>query len=643
MPIDEVDIPSPQGDFMQQVRMIVTAVAVLYALDGGHRAAAAVDPAVMQAEERRVALVEKVSAAVVSIFGSDSAGGGSGVLIGPDGFALTNFHVISGSIPFMKCGLNDGELYDAVIVGMDPTGDVALIKLLGRDDFPHASLGDSDTVRVGDSVYVMGNPFLLASDFQPTVTYGMVSGVHRYQYPAGTFLEYTDCIQTDASINPGNSGGPMFDEQGQLIGINGRASFGKRGRVNVGAGYAISINQIRNFMGHLQSGRIVDHASLGATVATETGGEIVIADLLDESEAYRRGLRVGDELVSFAGRRIRSVNQFKNILGIYPKGWMLPMVVRRDGHKHEMYLRLRGLHRQSEMTAGQRKVRLPPMRPQPDQPRPGKDNPEDKKPLPHPLARLLDKTPKPPEQHKHLYEEKEGFANYYFNGVERDRTLKGLAGLGDFSDVSGRWTLSGRTTANVAFELVLSDQGVGLELGSGRVYVQEVDRALADEPPGTGGLLVALHHLRLLLTQQDEPFSEFYYLGSEPLDGRGPTVDVIVSLLTGIECRWYFRTTDGGFAGFDTRLSEDSDPCEIRFGRFAEFDGRQLPAHIEVRSGENEFATFLMDQVQLSSGAGEKSAQGKKRTGRQDRQLAISAQRLVRTRPTKTESLPSTR
>jgi len=628
---------------MHQVRMIVAAVVVVFALYGGNRAAAAVDPTVMQAQERRMALVEKVSPTVVSIFGADSAGGGSGVLIAPDGFALTNFHVISGSIPFMKCGLKDGRLYDAVIVGMDPTGDVALIKLLGREDFPHASLGDSDTVRVGDSVFVMGNPFLLASDFQPTVTYGMVSGVHRYQYPAGTFLEYTDCIQTDASINPGNSGGPMFNEQGQLIGINGRASFGKRGRVNSGAGYAISINQIRNFKGHLHSGRIVDHASLGATVATETGGEIVIADLLDESEAFRRGLRVGDELVSFASRRIRSVNQFKNILGIYPKGWMLPIVVRREGHKHEMYVRLRGLHRQSEMTAGQRRVRLPPIRPQPDQPSPGKDKPDGEKPLPHPLARLLDKSPKPPEEHKHLYEEKEGFANYYFNRLERDRTLKGLERLGDFSNVPGRWTLSGRTTTNVAFELVLSNHGIGLELGGGRVYVQELDRALADEPPGTGGLLVALHHLRSLLTQRDEPFSEFYYLGSEPLDGRGPTVDVIVSLLTGIECRWYFRTTDGGFAGFDTRLSDESDPCEIRFGRFTEFDGRQLPAHIEVRSGENEFATFLLDQVQLSSDAGEKSAQGEKPTGRQNHRVAKDALRLVRTRAANTELAPSTR
>src|SRR2546421_8510837 len=115
----------------------------------------------------------------------------------------------------------------------------------------------------------MGNPFLLAPDSTPTVTFGLMSGVHRYQYPAGTILEYTDCIQIDTSINPGNSGGPLFNMDGELIGINGRGSFEKRGRVNSGGGYAISINQIKNFMGQLKAGLDTDHASLGAEIVTD--------------------------------------------------------------------------------------------------------------------------------------------------------------------------------------------------------------------------------------------------------------------------------------------------------------------------------------------------------------------------------------
>src|SRR6185295_17050330 len=104
----------------------------------------AAEPAVREAEEQRVAIIERIAPTVVAVFAKGGQGGGSGVVTSRDGFALTNFHVVNGLGPFMKCGLNDGVLYDAVVVGIDPTGDVALIKLLGRDDFPIATLGDSD-------------------------------------------------------------------------------------------------------------------------------------------------------------------------------------------------------------------------------------------------------------------------------------------------------------------------------------------------------------------------------------------------------------------------------------------------------------------------------------------------------------------
>ncbi|MFY7877652.1 MAG: S1C family serine protease, partial [Pirellula sp.] len=126
-----------------------------------------------------------------------------------------------------------------------------------------------------------GNPFVLATNLQPTVTYGLISGVRRYQYPSNTILEYSDCIQTDAAINPGNSGGPLFNMRGELIGINGRCSFEKRGRVNVGVGYAISIKQAMNFLWQLKSGRVVDHATLGFTVATDTKGKVSVSNILE--------------------------------------------------------------------------------------------------------------------------------------------------------------------------------------------------------------------------------------------------------------------------------------------------------------------------------------------------------------------------
>ncbi len=197
----------------------------------------------------------------------------------------------------------------------------------------------------------MGNPFLLATDFHPSVAYGMVSGVHRYQYPSGTLLEYADCLQVDAAINPGNSGGPLFDSQGRLLGINGRGSFEKRGRVNVGVGYAISINQIKNFLGDLKSGRIVDHATLGARASTSEDGRVVVSDILEHSDAYRRGLRYDDEIVSFAGRPIHSVNMLKNLLGIFPKGWRVQLSYRREGEVYDTFVRLMGVHSEPELLA----------------------------------------------------------------------------------------------------------------------------------------------------------------------------------------------------------------------------------------------------------------------------------------------------
>lgn len=552
--------------------------------------AASVDPAVIAAQKQRIDVIKAVSPSVVAIFGGSGQGGGSGVLVTSDGYALTNFHVVSEAGSFMKCGLNNGKLYDAVIVSIDPTGDVALIKLLGRSDFPVAKLGNSDTVKVGDWAYAMGNPFLLATDFQPTITYGIVSGVHRYQYPAGTFLEYTDCIQVDSSINPGNSGGPLFNDRGELIGINGRGSFEKRGRVNSGAGYAISINQIKHFWDHLKSGRIVDHAALGATVSTGVDSTIDVVEILEESDAYRKGLRLGDEVVSFANRPIRSVNQFKNILGIYPAGWTLPLVYRRDEQKKTIYVRLQNLHRASELQerAGQKKV-IPGKAPQPkDSKRPPIPNPH-KKPV----------APPPPEKYKHLHISKLGFANYYFNQQQQDRLLKALKQTSNFSDRKGTWHLTGKQIDGANFTLTLADKGVGFEIGD-EVFLQSLETGiLVDEPPGTGGLLAALHHFRLLLSGQHKQFTDFYYLGSEPLDGKNELVDVIVATQTGATSRWYFNKSDFSLRGFDFYLTENSEVCAIRFEQFQTLNGQKFPGEINIHYGNQSIMKLKIERLKL--------------------------------------------
>jgi S1-C subfamily serine protease len=399
-----------------------------------------VDQRVLDLEQQRIAAVEKVRPSVVAIFSPGGQGGGSGVVISKDGYALTNFHVVEGSGPLMQCGLPDGVMYDGVLVGLDRVGDVALIKLVPQkpgQEFPAASLGDSDQVQAGDWSLAMGNPFLLATDFQPTVTFGLVSGVHRYQYPAGTLLEYTDCIQMDTSINPGNSGGPLFNMNGELIGINGRGSFEKRGRVNSGVGYAISINQIKNFMGHLRAGLDSDHATLGATVQTEnveeegTTARLLVNAIIEDSDARRRGLDEGDELVSFAGRQVFSRNQYKNYLGLYPKGWRVPLVYRRNNTKHEILVRLMQLQ-QSQQTD------------------PNKPKPAPRAPRP--------RTPPRKSTAAGFYEPKPGFANYYFNKLERERLLDEFRKHGDFKLLASDWDLEAVSDKTTDFKMAIREE-----------------------------------------------------------------------------------------------------------------------------------------------------------------------------------------
>ncbi|MEX2287105.1 MAG: trypsin-like peptidase domain-containing protein [Planctomycetaceae bacterium] len=572
------------------------------------QSALAVDSAVLQAQQQRIAVIEKVAPAVTAIFGPAGGGGGSGVVISADGYALSNFHVTGSAGDFMKCGLNDGVLYDAVVVGVDPTGDVALLKLLGRENFPFVEMGDSDKLQVGDWAYAVGNPFLLATDFQPTVTFGIVSGVHRYQYPAGTFLEYADCIQVDSSINPGNSGGPLFNSDGELVGINGRGSFEKRGRVNSGAGYAISINQIKHFMGHLRSGRIVDHATLGAAVSSESDGAVTVIEVLEESQVYRRGLRLGDEIVSFAGRPIRSVNQFKNILGIYPKEWKLPLVYRRENQKFEILAQLRALHRESEMAELQARPEGRPPKPddrkpegpkKPDDKKPDKKNPDKEQPDPD-LPLMLQGPPPPPEKYKHMLVKKDGYANYYFNKLEQDRLIAHLKALGDLSAAQGVWRVLGSTAAGAPVEFMLSDQAVTLEVGK-EIYIQQSGEDLKDEPPKSGGLLVAMQHLRQMLGRGTESFDDVYYLGREPLDGHDRMTDVLIAELSSAESRWYFNLEDGTLVGLDLRLQENADECELRILEWGDFNGKRLPSLVSVRSGGVDFATIKFTQIDFKA------------------------------------------
>jgi S1-C subfamily serine protease len=578
----------------------------------GPAGAQAVDRKLQEVEGRRIAVIAKVKPSVVAIFSPGGQGGGSGVLITKDGYALTNFHVVQGSGPMMQCGLPDGNLYDAVQVGIDRVGDVALIKLLPAkpgQEFPAATMGDSDKLRAGDWALALGNPFLLATDFTPTVTFGLISGVHRYQYPEGSrgLLEYTDCIQTDTSINPGNSGGPLFNLEGELIGINGRISLEKRGRVNSGVGYAISINQIKNFMGHLRAGLEADHATLGAIIESrseDSQGGMVVTSILEDCDAHRRGLDLNDELVSFASRPITNANYFQNVLGLYPKGWRLPLVYRRENDKHEILVRLMGVQR-GETEDNQ------PMPPQP---------------VPQPRPRPLSNSPA-----AKLYQARPGFANYYFNKLETTRLWDAFRKQGDFNsapgdwNIEGDWEMHGKTTSARIFigeekDASGKNRTIARLLLGGVNYSldplkQSQDPRDLQEPRGSGGLIMALYQYRRLLTLGQKGFEHLFASGGNepfyplPADGSKPKsyaalrvdTEVLHTEHAAAPAKWFFSLKDHALLGAEVSVINDDAPCELYFFDYKKIDSRDLPERIEVRYGNDRFGTFTIRRYQLSS------------------------------------------
>ncbi|MEM7455511.1 MAG: trypsin-like peptidase domain-containing protein [Planctomycetota bacterium] len=552
-----------------------------------------VSEAVLEAERQRIETIQRASAATISVLAPGGNGGGSGVLVTPDGFALTNFHVVQGNGSFMQCTLPDGLLYESVLVGIDPVGDVALIKLLGRDDFPVAEIADSDNVQPGQRCFAVGNPFILATNFQPTVTTGIISGVHRYQYPSGTLLEYADCIQTDAAINPGNSGGPLFDAAGRLIGINGRGSFEKRGRVNVGVGYAISINQILHFYDHLLSGRIVDHATLGATVGTGESGEVLVTNILESSDAYFQGLRFNDRVLKFAGRDITSVNQFKNLLGIFPRGWKVPVTFEREDQTREIIVRLTGVHAEQELielTAGSRGS----------------------------MEISTEYIEVPDDEKQQLYEYRAGFANYHFNLQKQQDIHESFLQNGDFSTSDEMWRLNGVDSSGNEVVIALADEQSGIQM-DGETWLFKPSDEFSDQS-GSPQIraLMGLHLWRKMLVYGPGEYGDTISFGSLPVSrvelARDPQAagqlvlqmtdrkaDVLKATRGITETYFYFEPATGHLLAMDLFPDVDVPATEIHFSDYQIHDGLSVPGMIDLVTPGSQIQRIELKRFEFSA------------------------------------------
>ncbi len=558
--------------------------------------------AVLEAQQQRIESMRKASRATVAVYGTDGQGGGSGVCISADGYVLTNFHVSSPFGHRMRCGLNDGKMYESVVAGIDPTGDLAVLKMVGRDDFPVADIGNSDEVRIGQWCFAAGNPFVLATNLQPTVTYGLISGVRRYQYPSGTILEYSDCIQTDAAINPGNSGGPLFNMRGELIGINGRCSFEKRGRVNVGVGYAISIKQAMNFLWQLKSGRVVDHATLGFTVATDSNGKVTVSNILESSDAYRRGIHYGDEILKLGDREISTTNQLKNILGIYPDQWRIPIRYRNDDGIVDTFVRLQNLHLPSELEEiikGESPQKPPPQR------KPGTPEipPPDEKAESLKQSNIAKKDPL-----ADLYVEKRGYSNYYFNRFELDRILSLRSNQGNWTESSENWKITGEVPReNLNVEILLSETSLVFRLGdkSETVHPRQGWPQWIKQRSSIG-LAMGMRVWQEWNRRGPRLMGDAIYLGRNPIVGREGLFDVTRITVSDFDVLVYTSPDTGLIEVIEIFSDNQTDPVELYFDQYEPVDGRASPKLIRLVYGlETQFLVSI-NAIQIHDGQGGK-------------------------------------
>jgi serine protease Do len=261
---------------------------------------------------------------------------GSGFIISPDGFVVTNNHVISAgaqgaTVDEITVTMTDGKEYKAKLIGHDDTADLAVLKIQGGP-FPYVKFGDSKGARVGDWVVAIGNPFGIGS----SVTAGIISALHRTTDLGG----YDRFIQTDASINRGNSGGPMFDMKGQVIGINSQILSPSGG--NVGIGFAIPAEEAKPVVDILMKGEAVKRGYLGVAIQPITddiasslgvdknrGG--LIASVTPDSPAAKAGFKAGDVVTRVNGEDVTADQSLSYLVASMQPGTRAPFEILRNG------------------------------------------------------------------------------------------------------------------------------------------------------------------------------------------------------------------------------------------------------------------------------------------------------------------------
>src|SRR6266853_1410525 len=266
---------------------------------------------------------------------------GSGVIVSPEGYILTNNHVVDGATD-VKVTLSDRRELKAKIVGTDPKTDVAVLKLEGSN-FPAITLGDSSKVQVGDYALAIGDPFGVGQ----TVTMGIVSAKGRGNLG---IEDYEDFIQTDAPINPGNSGGALVNDRGELVGINTAIlSHGSGG--NEGIGFAIPANLARDVMKQILDHGKVTRGYLGVVIQPITPAMakalgqselkgVLVGDVSPKGPAQTCGVERGDVILDLNGKAINDSNELRNTIAMMQPGQTVTLKVSRNGNMRDLNVKL---------------------------------------------------------------------------------------------------------------------------------------------------------------------------------------------------------------------------------------------------------------------------------------------------------------
>jgi len=262
---------------------------------------------------------------------------GSGFVVSSDGYIVTNAHVVEGATK-VTVKVGDGKTQTARVVGQDASTDLALLKVDASGLKP-LTLGDSGSVQVGDPAYAIGNPFGL----DRTLTTGVVSALQR-QISSPNGFSIDDVIQTDAAINPGNSGGPLFDGQGNVIGVNSQIestnSSGSGEAGNVGIGFAIPSNTVKNVIGQLMKSGKVSHAYLGVTTSDGSGAGAQVQNVASGGPAADGGLRAGDLITAVGGKAVEDSSSLSGLVDAHKAGETVSVTVRRNGQDKTLQVKL---------------------------------------------------------------------------------------------------------------------------------------------------------------------------------------------------------------------------------------------------------------------------------------------------------------